>query len=74
MNNINVEEMESFVAAIEKDPAPANKSECLTGSWVFEQSKPQFVSTVRFPKGDVVFKAELPPFAEDWGTSPDPFQ
>jgi uncharacterized OsmC-like protein len=74
MNHINVQEMEKFVAAIEKDPAQAKKSKCVTGSWVFEQSEPQFVSTVKYPKGSVAFKAELPPFAGGWGRSPDPIQ
>jgi len=63
MNNINVREMERFVATIEKDPAQAKKAKCVTGSWVFEEGKPQFVSTVKYPKGQVVLETELPPFA-----------
>jgi len=74
MNNINVREMERFVATIEKDPAQAKKAKCVTGSWVFEEGKPQFVSTVKYPKGQVVLETELPPFAGGWGTSPDPIQ
>jgi len=74
MNNINVREMERFVATIEKDPAQAKKAKCATGSWVFEGGKPQFVSTVKYPKGQVVLETELPPFAGGWGTSPDPIQ
>jgi len=66
--------MERFVATIEKDPAQAKKSKCVTGSWVFEEGKPQFVSTVKYPKGQVVLETELPPFAGGWGTSPDPIQ
>lgn len=74
MNNINVPEMERFTAAVKKDSAQAKKSKCITGSWVFEDSEPQFISTVKYPKGNVLFKAELPPITGGWGTSPDPIQ
>jgi len=74
MNNVNVQEIESFVSAIREDPAQAKKDKCVTGSWVFEQGKPQFVSTLEYAQGNVVLNAELPPFAGGWGTSPDPIQ
>jgi len=74
MNNVNVQEMERFVSTIQKDPSQAKKDKRVTGSWVFEQGKPQFVSTLEYAKGNVVLNAELPPFAGGWGTSPDPIQ
>ncbi|TEU13468.1 MAG: OsmC family peroxiredoxin [Anaerolineales bacterium] len=74
MNNVNVQEIERFVSTIQEDPAQAKKTKGVTGSWVFEQGKPQFVSTVEYAKGKVVLNAELPPFAGGWGTSPDPIQ
>lgn len=74
LNNINVKEMERFVAAVEEDAAQAKKAKCVSGSWVFEEGRPQFVSTLKYPEGDVVVKSELPPFAGGWGTSPDPVQ
>ena len=74
MNNINVQEMKRFVATIEKDPAQAKKAKCITSSWVFEEGRPQFVSTVKYPKGSRVLESELPAFAGGWGTSPDPIQ
>ena len=74
MNNVNVQEMERFVSTIQEDPAQAKKHKRVTGSWVFEQGKPQFVSTLEYVKGKVVLNAELPPFAGGWGTSPDPIQ
>ncbi len=74
MNNVNVQEMERFVSTIQKDPAQAKKRKRVTGSWVFEQSKPQFVSTIEYTRGSVVLNADLPPFAGGWGTSPDPVQ
>lgn len=74
MNNVNVLEMERFVSTIQEDPGQAKKTKRVTGSWVFEQGKPQFVSTIEYAKGTVVLSAELPPFAGGWGTSPDPVQ
>lgn len=74
MNNVNVQEMEKFVTAIQEDPAQAQKEKRIMGTWEFDQAKPQFVSTVEYAKGHVVLNAELPSFAGGWGTSPDPVQ
>lgn len=74
MNNVNVKEMEKFIAAIRKDPAQAKKEKRVTGSWLFEQGAPQFASTIEYADGKVVLNAELPPFAGGGGTSPDPVQ
>ena len=59
---------------IQEDPAQAKKHKRVTGSWEFEQGKPQFASTMEYAKGSAVLSAELPPFAGGWGTSPDPVQ
>ena len=74
MNNVNMQEIEKFVSTVEKDANQAKKSKRITGSWVFGENKPQFVSTLEYPKGKVVLNTELPPFAGGWGTSPDPIQ
>jgi uncharacterized OsmC-like protein len=74
MNNVNVQELEGFVSTIQKDPAQAKKHKSVTGSWVFEEGEPQFVSTIGYAKGSAVLKAEPPPFVGGWGTSVDPIQ
>lgn len=74
MNNINVESMRKFALLIQEDPAQAKKEKAVTGSWVFEEGKPQFASTVEYAQGYVLLNAELPPFTGGWGTSPDPIQ
>lgn len=74
MNNVNIKEMEKFVELISKDPSQAKKNKKITGSWVFDEGKPQFVSTIEFSKGKVNLNCELPPFAGGYGTSPDPIQ
>lgn len=63
MNNVNMQDIEKYVSTIEKDPAHAKKNKRVTGSWVFKEGKPQFISTVEYPKGKVVLKTELPSFA-----------
>ncbi len=74
MNNVEVQEMVRYVAAFQEYPDQAKKDKRVTGSWVFEQGKPQFVSSIEYAGGNVVLNAELPPFAGGWGTSPDPVQ
>ena len=74
MNNVNTTEMKKFVETIAKDPQQAQKNKKATGSWVFEEGRPQFVGTIEYVKGKLALNAELPPFAGGWGTSPDPIQ
>ena len=74
MNNVNISEMKKFVELISKDPSQAKKNKKITGSWVFEEGKPQFASNIDFNKGKVSLNCELPPFAGGYGTSPDPIQ
>ena len=74
MNNVNLDAIEKFVETIQTNPEEARKHKKVTGSWVFEEGKPQFTSTIEFPKGNIVLNVELPPFAGGWGTSPDPIQ
>lgn len=74
MNNVNINEMIKFAELISKDPSQAKKNKKVTGSWVFDEGKPQFASNIEFNKGKVALNCELPPFAGGYGTSPDPIQ
>ncbi len=74
MNNVNLPEIQKFTATIRKDPTQAKKNKSITGSWIMEEGKPQFASTLEYSKGRVMLNVELPPFAGGWGTSPDPIQ
>ena len=74
MNNVNLEKIKEFVQAVEKDPTQAKKHKVVTGSWVFEEGKPQFTATLEYQNGRVSLNCEMPPFAGGWGTSPDPIQ
>ena len=74
MNNVNLEKIKEFVQAVEKDPTQAKKHKVVTGSWMFEEGKPQFTATLEYQNGRVSLNCEMPPFAGGWGTSPDPIQ
>ena len=74
MNNLNIEQMQQFYAAVQDDPGQAKKIKQVTGDWVFEEGTPQFISTVEYPQGEATLNTELPFFAGGWGTSPDPIQ
>ena len=49
--------MERFVAAVEKDVTEAKKTKSVSGSWVFEEVRPQFTSTLEYAKGNTVLKS-----------------
>lgn len=44
----------------------------MSGDWRLDESKPQFAGTVRYPKGEVVFEADFPPFMGGEGRAPTP--
>ncbi len=74
MNNVNMGEMEKFAELITTDGAQAKKNKRVSGSWIFEEGKPQFAASLEFVKGKAMLNCELPVFAGGWGTSPDPIQ
>jgi uncharacterized OsmC-like protein len=74
VNNVNVAEMQAFVAALAKDPSLGRRNKRVTGSWNLAEGQPQFSAPLEFPKGKATIHVELPPFAGGWGTSPDPIQ
>ena len=74
MNNINMQGIGGFMDAIAGDTSVARKTKSISGVWVFEEGKPQFVSTLEYHNGSLVLSTELPDFAGGWGNSPDPIQ
>lgn len=74
MNNINLEKLKESTSELEKNPSSRKIHKSVKGSWVFDEGKPQFVSTLEYPGGKVVVNTELPPSIGGWGTSPDPIQ
>ena len=74
MNNVNFAKMQEFVELAKKDANQAVKEKSVSGDWVFQEGKPQFVAEVTYQKGKISLPCELPPFAGGWGSSPDPLQ
>lgn len=74
VNNVNAEQMNAFVAELERDPAVGKKHKVVMGEWSFPEKTTQFRATLEYPQGKAALAAELPPFAGGWGTSPDPIQ
>jgi len=74
MNNVNLEQMQKFMDAVKKEPKQALKEKSVTGEWIFQEGKPQFVAEIPFQKGKVSLTCEMPPFAGGWGSSLDPLQ
>jgi uncharacterized OsmC-like protein len=74
MNNVNLEQMQKFMDAVKKEPKQALKEKSVTGEWIFQEGKPQFVAEIPFQKGKVSLTCEMPHFAGGWGSSPDPLQ
>lgn len=74
MDNVNLEQMQKFVEDVKRDSKTALKEKSVSGEWVFEEGKPQFVAELPYQKGKVSLSCEMPPFAGGWGSSPDPMQ
>ncbi len=74
MNNVNIEQMQKFAEAAKKDPKQALKEKSVTGEWVLQAGKPQFVAELPYQKGKISLSCEMAPFSGGWGTSPDPIQ
>lgn len=74
VNNVNADAMLRFTETVKKEPSQAHKRKSVTGRWIFEDGRPQFVAELEYPSGSVELTCEMPPFAGGWGTSPDPQQ
>jgi uncharacterized OsmC-like protein len=74
MNNINLEEMKSFVAEVKQDLAKSKRTKKVECSWNFDEKKPQMESKLPYPKGETTLRSDLAPFMGGTGSAPDPIQ
>ncbi len=74
MNNVDLEKMKAFAEEVQQNPSKAKKTKQIEGIWNFDEDKAQFSSTLKFPNGEAVIEAEMPPFMGGKGRSPDPIQ
>lgn len=72
MHNVRVEQIDETKQKARQDPEAAKLAVALDGSWRSDESQTQFAGTVAFPKGEVVFDADFPPFLGGEGRAPTP--
>ncbi len=74
MNNINLEEMKSFVEEVKQDLAKSKRIKKVECSWSFDEKKSQMVSKVQYAQGETTLQSDLAPFMGGTGSAPDPIQ
>ena len=74
MNNINLEEMKSFVEEVKQDLAKSKRIKKVECSWNFDERKPQIESKLQYTKGETAVHSDLAPFMGGTGSAPDPIQ
>jgi len=72
MHNVRVDRIEDTRRKAESDPSAALLAVDLTGRWHPDEADTQFSGIVKFPKGEVEFKADFPPFLGGDGRAPTP--
>lgn len=69
---MRVDQIEDTKKKAQQDPAAATLKVDLVGSWRADEDQTQFAGTIAFPKGEVVFEADFPPFLGGDGRAPTP--
>ena len=72
MHNVRVDRIDDTREKAKQDATAATLSVSLEGTWRSNADQTQFAGTVAFPKGEVVFEADFPPFLGGDGRAPTP--
>jgi len=72
INNVDVQNVQSFETQIKNDPAAAKKTQVVEGEWMLENGDVQFQSNIKFEGGETVFKVDNPTFMGGGGKLPGP--
>lgn len=72
MHNVRVDQIDETRAKARDDASAASLQVNLDGQWHSDEAQTQFAGTVSFPKGEVVFEADFPPFLGCDGRAPTP--
>lgn len=72
MHNVRIDQIEATRAKAQEDATAATLQISLDGQWRVDESQTQFAGAVQFPKGEVVFEADFPPFLGGDGRAPTP--
>lgn len=72
LHNVRVENISDTKDKAATDPSAGRLEVNLTGEWHADASRNQFSGPVKFPKGEVSFEADFPPFLGGEGRAPTP--
>lgn len=72
MHNVRVGQIDETRNKARQDASAATLKISLDGAWHSNEDEVQFDGTVAFPKGEVVFQADFPPFLGGEGRAPTP--
>lgn len=71
LNNIDLEQIDAYEAEIRANPKDAQFTTKIEGTWLYEESGPQFSADVKTKNGPVTFSLSHPNFSGP-GPSPSP--
>lgn len=72
MHNVRIDQIDATRAAAQEDAIAATLQVSLDGQWRADENQTQFAGAVQFPKGEIVFEADFPPFLGGEGRAPTP--
>ncbi len=72
MHNVRVAQIEETRTRAQEDASAAKLQVNLNGVWNTREESVQFSGPVAFPKGEVTFEADFPPFLGGDGRAPTP--
>jgi uncharacterized OsmC-like protein len=72
MHNVRTNVLEETKKKTQADRGAATMQATLTGEWRIDDKAPQFGGMVKFPKGELLFEADFPPFLGGEGRAPSP--
>lgn len=71
-NNVNLDALQTFSEAIQKDPSKGKRTNKVEGTWNLEAGKPQFSAEISYGQGKLTLETDQPSFSGGGGTRPGP--
>jgi uncharacterized OsmC-like protein len=72
VHNVRTDQIDETRVKARQDPSAATLQVSLDGNWHSDEAAVQFAGTVAFPRGEVTFEADFPPFLGGLGRAPTP--
>lgn len=74
INNVNLYEIQKFVAEAKNNPQAFVRKKKVIGDWNFVEGQAQFKSEIQYPHGNITLEADHADFMGGTGIKPDPIQ